>query len=327
MNGSAKSCGKFILIGEHFVVHGNSPAIAFPLKDLWCEVLVELSPVPRYLAKYEGVERGNEDEQMIKNLMGRATRAATDALRISLPAQSLFVQSRTNFPVSRGFGSSAAFSVALSRALLQFRSQIDKSQWELTDPHTELTRTASHIEKIFHGNPSGIDTAVILTEHGIIFDRADYEKAGKADRAHNRSVDFVLVDGGSREYSSQLVERVSAIKNDDQNQWRKFSDRTTQAAKDCIQGLSENTDSARHRLALAIDESQSVLSELGLSTDKINGTIMQAKKLGALSGKVSGAGGGGAVVLLALPGEGQTLAQKLRDSNHKVIAVSEVEKS
>src|SRR4051812_33526196 len=122
-----RACGKYILLGEHFVVHG-APALAFPLEDLWCEVKVSSSEHPHYSADFPG----HDDRESIENRMSRATYAIIDALRMDPASEHFKIESKSNFPISRGFGSSAAFAVALTRALEEYRKQIihEGADWD-----------------------------------------------------------------------------------------------------------------------------------------------------------------------------------------------------
>lgn len=317
MNGHGKACGKFILVGEHFVVDGSAPAIAFPLKELWCEVDVAPDVHPRYTAHYEGVERTNEDEDLIKTLMNRATHAASDALRLNVAMQPIRVSSSANFPVSRGFGSSAAFSVALSQALLDYRSKIDP-KWELTDPSREVARAAAAVERVFHGNPSGVDTAVILRGTGILFRKNNGAGEPEIAELPNRAADFVLADGGSRDASSDLIGRVAALRESAPALWADRRARIQDCVSRCESALARPDGATA--LAEAVRAAQVVLAELGLSTPRIEEIIAIATSNGALAGKVSGAGCGGAVVLVAPPGRGNAVARALKDQGVPVVA-------
>lgn len=272
---------------------------------------------PRYCAGYEGVERTNENEDLIKILMSRATHAAADALRLNIAMQPLRVSSSANFPVSRGFGSSAAFSIALSQALLDYRSKID-SNWELTDPAQEAARAAASVERVFHGNPSGIDTAVILRGTGILFRKNNGACEPEVAEMPNRAADFILADGGTRNTSSNLIGRVAAFREAGPELWANRRARIRDCVSRCT-GALRNPDGAP-ALAEAIRTAQEVLAELSLSTSRIEEIIAIATSNGALAGKVSGAGSGGAVVLVAPPGRGAAVADALKDRGVPVVA-------
>lgn len=123
----------------------------------------------------------------------------------------------SEFPVGAGLGSSAAFSVALTGALLS----------AFTDGHPkdvdlDLVREwAFESEKLFHGRPSGIDNSICTLGGAILF------KEGKImERVAISSVlPIVLVYTNVRRNTKTLVESASrrrekvSITKSNNNQW------------------------------------------------------------------------------------------------------------
>lgn len=303
------ACGKFILLGEHFVVHGSSPALAFPLPEMRCEVDVSPNHHPHYNAEIPG----ETNREIIERFMARATYAAADAMRVDVTAQPLRIESRANFRVSRGFGSSAAFAVALVRAFGQYRRDLVEGLGEPS--RDELLRGASAVEQIFHGRPSGVDAAVILEEHPVRF-----ENGAVVRRLKNNAVDFVVADSGARESCGTLVERVSQLRSREPAQWEKMSESLRAMVKECEHGLENGKAEA---VGAAVREAHGILAELGLSAPAVDAVLERGRRCGALAGKVSGAGGGGAVVLVAPAGAGAAVARKLRDAGVQVVSGGE----
>lgn len=71
----------------------------------------------------------------------------------------------SNLPTSAGLGSSAAFAVALVSSLLKLSGRIgDPGQQSFNSWSNEdmdiINQWAFVIEKIIHGNPSGVDNAI-----------------------------------------------------------------------------------------------------------------------------------------------------------------------
>lgn len=298
-----KACGKCILFGEHFVVSG-SPALALPLLDLACEVTVAPDNHPHYSAKFPG----NEDFEIVESVMARAFYAAADSLRLDISAQPMRVESVATFPVSRGFGSSAAFAVALARALGKYRDTIATEKAELS----ELIKGAAAVERIFHGQPSGVDAAVIFAEHPIRF-----EKGVIVRNVVNRAVDILVLDGGSRENCSALVGKVAEFRQTHPQQWAQMASMNGNLV-DCSEKALKDGDT--EAVAVAVQRAHAMLADLRLSTPSIDGLIRKAVELGALAGKVSGAGAGGAVLLVAKKGDGQALAERLKGAGYATMA-------
>lgn len=298
-----KASGKFILLGEHFVIE-KVPALVFPLHEVFTEVKVQPNHHPHYKANLVG----DEDIEAVESMMARATYAAANSLRMDIASQPLKVESTMNFPVSRGFGSSASFAVALVRALDSYRRTLipDHADWN------ELVKATSAIEQIFHGRPSGADAAVILAGRPIRF-----ENGAVLREVNNKAVDFVLVDSGGRENCAVLVRDVQDFRARDPKQWERMAEVMTGLVENCEKALGGDANG----VAQAVRTAQGILTELNLSNPEIDTLIERGRAHGALAGKVSGAGGGGAVVLVAERGKGAELARKLRDDGISVIGV------
>ncbi len=311
--------GKFILLGEHFVVHSQVPAIAMPLSDLWCEVTIEPSNKLEFYAEYDHVPKTNEDENQIHELMQKAFLAATSVFEIHSHSFQYKVSSRANFPISRGFGSSAAFAVALSKAVSKLNPQFS-SKPELQQKSL-LSTAAFTIEKIFHGNPSGLDTSVILENAPILFER---KAPGEfyIKRIQNNCVDILLLDSGPRESSAILIDRISKTRIHNPAKWNSHVHTIKNNAYICAEYLPISTDDAASKVVQAIQSTHGVLTELGLVSSKMSSIIEKAISFGALAGKASGAGTGGATLIIAKLGTGNVLKQKLEDSGIHVVSLS-----
>lgn len=301
---SGKACGKFILLGEHFVVHGV-PALAFPLRGLECEVKLK----PNHHFHFKANLTGEKDLATVESLMARATYAAANSFRIDLSGQPLRVESSANFPISRGFGSSASFAVSLVRALDEFRKHIigEYADWQ------ELVKATSAVEQIFHGRPSGVDASVILAGRAIRFEDGEVVRELK-----NASVDFVVVDSGGRDGSANLIAEVGQFRERHPEQWNAMAQVLRRLVDECETALGGGDALG---VARTVREAHGILSELGLSNPGIEALLDEGRRLGALAGKVSGAGGGGAVLLVANKGEGERVAQGLREAGHSVVGV------
>lgn len=301
----AKACGKIILLGEHFVVpHAGSddaPAIALPLRSVACEVEVTLAHEPGCVA--EGVAphlRG-----AIEAKMGEAVHAAATALGIDGP---LHARSRATVPFSRGFGSSAAFSVALTRAL----DALDTRAHDRTA--RDLGAVAHAVETVFHGAPSGLDTTVILAERAVRFHK------GRLVRfVPHPEIDLVAVDSGPRAGAAPIIARVKALRVREPAAWSRLAARMTGLVDACETALAHGHAA---RVGEIASDAHTILAELGLSEPRVETVLADAAALGALGGKISGAGAGGAVVLVARAGDGARLAGDLTSRGHSIVAVS-----
>ena len=294
---TAKACGKFILLGEHFIVTAASPALAFPVCELFCEVNVEEAPHNSFEAPC-AYTIGQE-----KEVKSRMEASLNTVLRfIKKEGFTFKLASNTNIPIQKGFGSSAAFSVALCRAITSY----------FGEDYGVLGNAIDAVESLFHKTPSGIDTTTILHQKPIRF-----EKGVGAKEIYNQACDFILLDGGMRQDTASMIAHVKSIRENNQKLWESLSLR--------MKNIIEIAEHALHHgdvddVVDSVREAQDILASLGLSNDKINSYIKESMNEGALVGKVSGAGGGGAIVLVTRRGEAHPIASRLKIRKLPVVA-------
>ncbi len=302
----ATACAKFILLGEHFIVHRACSAIVFPIPDLQCVVKLTPNNHQHYKAEFPV---SDVPKEVIENYMARATYAACSMMGVDITLQPLRVESSSNFPISRGFGSSASFSVALVQAINEYRKFLN-GQPLLNE---NLMKTAYSVESLFHKNSSGVDTTAVLQGRPLL-----YEKINQFQRIHNSCVDFVLVDSGQREGASSFVEKTTTFKEKNEKLWEGFSKKMQTLVHECVQALQGIDAKTVGCITL---EAHGILLELGLSSPVVEELLLEARKVGALGGKVSGAGGGGAVVLITKKSHGLILSNQLKQKGYAVISV------
>jgi geranylgeranyl diphosphate synthase type I len=280
--GHGRAFGKIILLGEHTVVYG-APALA------------------------AGIERGarasarllDPGEPSFLDVAGRrilADSAADDDLAKAFAAllaegtPPVAVEASTDLPPGGGLGSSAALAVAIARA-------VDAVTGFASGDEDRLLARAAAWERVFHGNPSGIDTAAAF--HGAIlrFSRAGDVPTLKILRF---PVELWLCVGWSGESSStrSMVEGVA-----------RMHARRPDVVERSIAGaaaLVENATLALEAgdltaLGKLMDLGQMILAGLMVSTESIERMCALARGAGALGAKLTGAGGGGSVIALVPP--------------------------
>jgi len=274
--------GKIILLGEHAVVYGY-PALAAAL-----DRGVEVAPVPTPAggplrldipAWNIAVTAGRAPDH---HRVGRALAAIADALGIDFPAVSLVGDAQ--IPVGAGLGSSAAMAVAVSRALLAHLGR-------KVDAKT-VTAAASASEAILHGRPSGVDVALAIAGGLGVFRRSSGLRPISA--AATPSLRVLVGPSGEPRETSAMVERVAeatAGRTDDA--------RLVELGRLTDLGTTALLDSELPRLGDAMTRAHGVLAELGVSTPKLDGLCEAARTAGAHGAKLTGAGGGGAVIAIA----------------------------
>ena len=287
MNGDGRgrelgsASGKVILLGEHAVVHGV-PAIAVGIDRGAHARAVRRDAGPCELAVESWDVEVREGDK--SSMLGRAFSALVRSTRDALASQGRTldpcrVEASAELPPGGGLGCSAATGVAVARAL---------------DPRAtvaEVAERAMEWERVFHGNPSGVDAAVAARGGCVYFER------GAPIVPVRPKCDLVLAVGSTGRASStkSMVDAVA----------KRLADHPAEVAAifDSIRGLVRD---ARHAieagdlraLGRALRENQSALAALALSTPEIDTMTTLAEAKGAFGAKLTGAGGGGCVIAL-----------------------------
>jgi mevalonate kinase len=270
------ACGKCILLGEHFVVHG-APAIALPLRTVCTEVRVEEE------ARAAGrIQLDCDIPQTASDLSHRLLERGRERLGIEAD-RSWRVAVRSGIPIGYGLGSSAAFSVALVGALAR-AAGIELSP----DGHNAL---AHELEKLVHGSPSGIDDTVVTHQRPIWFVRGERIRFLDATDAPR----LVLASCRSPGSTKEAVSSVRALKEANQELFARMCDHAGQLVRD---GLVAMLARDRQRLGRLLDENHELLRQLRVSTVELDCLVDAARKAGAHGAKLTGAGRGGFMLAL-----------------------------
>ncbi|MCS6797534.1 MAG: mevalonate kinase [Myxococcota bacterium] len=271
--------GKVILVGEHAVVYGH-PAIAAGL-DVGVHAQARASADDRLCIRPWG--RDVVADERSDEPLGRAFAALLRSGREGRPASPVCVEVMVQIPAAAGLGCSAALGVAIAGAL---------DEWlGLRRPLDERERLALAWEREFHGNPSGIDTAVSL-RGGVMWYRR-----GQAPEALRPACALllVLVDSGQPSSTREMVARVAAR--------REAQPALVGSTFDALGALAGRMREAlargdRDEIGRCFDAAHDGLCALGVSTERLDALCERARSAGALGAKPTGAGGGGCAIAL-----------------------------
>jgi len=291
--------GKVILLGEHAVVHG-CPAIAVGIER---GVTAEAKTAKRDLLRLSpwGMAIG-PDPDGHKPL----ERAFAAALALYPTRPKLEVSAAVELPAGAGLGCSAAIGVAVLDAIDQALG-IERSR-------TDLAESALAWEKVFHGNPSGIDNAMSAVGGVALYRRGDPLQPLRSNKP------LYLVVGYSGESSStkEMVASVARqLENDPGRVHKAF-----EAIEVLVRNAKLAIEAGDHvALGQLLDLNHAILSSLMLCTSKLEEMCQAARRAGALGAKITGAGGGGCMFALA-PKHGEAL--RLREVLGQDAFVAEV---
>jgi mevalonate kinase len=269
--------GKVILLGEHAVVHGY-PAIAAGIER---GAHAEAVPADRDLLLLDPWDLVLEPDPEGDEPLQRAFAAVLGTYEDRPP---LRVRCKAELPAGAGLGCSAAIGVAVLDA-------IDEAL-ERPRSRTELGEAALVWERIFHGNPSGVDNTMSAVGGVALFVR------GEPLRPIHSNKPLHLVIGYSGE-SSSTKDMVASVRR----QLESDPERVGKAFEG-IETLVRNAKLAIEAgdliaLGQLLDLNHTLLSSLMLCTTKLDAMCQAARAAGALGAKMTGAGGGGCMFALA----------------------------
>lgn len=270
--------GKLILFGEHAAVWGR-PAVGLPLPGALRLALDTSRPGPDFH------RLSRDDESTVEKLMDLLGREIPEP---AVPEGNWYAAG--NISRAGGFGSSAALCVVLSRMVL------GKSR-QSYDP--DVHRLANRLERVFHGHPSGIDTGMAGDLEPAVWRAAEDDiparEALVLPEIH-LAVGALPRTGNTAATVGALGERIRSGEDFAAAAMKELGDLTEEFITLCRNPAS-GADDVRKVGRLA-GRAQRVLAALELSIPELDYLLDISSRTGALGGKLSGGGAGGAFWLV-----------------------------
>ncbi|MFW5920471.1 MAG: mevalonate kinase [Polyangiales bacterium] len=281
--------GKVILLGEHSVVYGR-PALA-----------ASLGKGVRARAERAEQDRLEVEPWAVSVTPAEASdeplaRAFGEVLAMYEERPKLHVRAAVELPGGAGLGCSAALGVAVLRAL---------DETLVVDRDREALVEASMTwERVFHGNPSGVDNAMAAGAGMAIFRRGEpLEAVHVAEPVH-----LVIGHSGAPGSTKTTVAEV-----------RRQHEREPERVERIFDGIASLVRNARLAVEAAdwpglgklMDLNQALLSSLMVSTNELEEMCGAAREAGALGAKLTGGGGGGCMIALV---DDDETAERVRDT-------------
>lgn len=272
--------GKIILMGEHAVVYGQPAlAIPFPATKIKTTIGRKNGPVLLDCFFYDGLF-----SHAPERLLGLTSVIKQIVESFNQELQNFSIRIESSIPPERGVGSSAAVGIATIRALYDYFDQ------GLTND--DLLKWTNVSEVIVHGNPSGLDAAIISGETGL------YYIKGRPFMPFVFKLDAYLIVGDTGEMG-QTKSAVGDVK--------KLIESNPEYGEGIIKQLGSLTDDAKtfietnniKGLGESMSKAHDLLDKLGVSNGLLNQLVFVALDNGALGAKLTGGGRGGCIIALA----------------------------
>ena len=271
----AAASGKVILLGEHAVVYGH-PALVAGIEN-GAEATVARDTM-------SSITLGSRTEATDQGTLG----AALGALLTALDAPPLQVHVHLHIPAGCGLGASAATGVAVARATFEL---LEPTDTESPTRRHAILRAAQAWEKVFHGNPSGIDATAATLGGCFAFDR----KCGPQAITVGKPLHLAVAVADAPASTKAMVDKVAAMRAADPAHIEGVFAQIGQLAKTATRSIEEG---AARRLGELMNQNHALLQELAVSTQALDNACAWSRDAGALGAKLTGSGGGGCVIAL-----------------------------
>ena len=289
--------GKLILFGEHAAVFGH-PAIGVQLPE---RTTVAIDGPGRDTWDLEAV--AEEDRHIVQQLLERLETLLPELARRGRKA----VGVESSVPRGVGLGSSAALCSAAAGAALQMLGENpgasgSRRTWEL----------AHELERLFHGTPSGIDTGLSL-HAGLTAYTPRPPALPRWEQVPTASLWLVVGALPRALGSGALIRGVGDRMRAGETRVSEALSALGTIALQAREALARTVPAGGHEATVGrlAETAMGILRSLGLSDPALDMLLEEGKRWGALGGKLSGAGGGGAFFLV-LEGEASARTTAVR---------------
>jgi mevalonate kinase len=290
MRSSAKASapGKLVLFGEHFVVYDNTAVLAAINRRV--NVTVHVNNTDNINITSDLGLIGSFKDSRFSLLSGpQETRAILAPLcecaRLVLSERGcnrgLDIDLVSNLPESVGLGSSAACCVAITAAVDSLFHKPNR-YW--------ISEKAVESERLIHKDSSGADCH-ISTFGGLMY---FVKNEGFKKICCKKQLSLGLINTGRKHSTGKLVSSVKKFKETNVALFKVltlFSEIISQKAFVAISEGDEKT------LGNLMNQNHVLLQEIGVSDKKIDELINMCLTKGAWGAKLTGAGGGGSIIV------------------------------
>lgn len=299
----ASAPGKVIIFGEHFVVYNNEAIVAAINRRCYGRAEPTESSGVRIdsnlqLEHHPYAERPATklNEYGNKKLLEPLEIFCRNVLKEYAPEIGMQIHITSELAVGAGLGSSAASCVVLAAIL---RSIIEgPASKEISSFNKKwVFENALNCEEMFHNKSSGVD-CYVSTYGGLVQFAGSKSTVETTTSIENLRLPLYLINTRISHETSELV---SHVRRFSRNRSKYFNELTRDASAICSMGAKAIAKGSLEEIGLLMTQNHSLLKEIGVSNKEVEKIINICLKYGSLGAKITGAGGGGCILVLARP--------------------------
>lgn len=325
-HGKASAPAKVILFGEHFVVYGSPAILAAINKRISVDARAIINDDENKIVIRSDIgvagEYNNNSGEFNALKGGSKAKLVLDPLYSAIRQVLLMRNKKKNnnnvgievsissrVPPGIGLGSSAASCVATVAAV--------DSLFQENPSRQKVCELAMESERLIHKRTSGADCYV--STFGGLMQYYGKSKSFKKIETKGQSLCLVVANTGVNHSTSDLVAGVKKFR--DRNRIL-FKTLLKYASEICLQACTAIESGKCDKIGELMNENQIILQQLGISHDKVRDIIDICSKAGAIGAKITGAGGGGAVIALAASKQESTkIVSRIKEAGYQSFEV------
>jgi len=299
MKSVASAPGKIILFGEHFVVYG--------MKAMLCSIDKRITATSQFidekvirirssLGESEiSIDSSNSLEKVQQKFMKPFFYVAQKAIKENSVKNGIELVIESEIPSGVGLGSSSAACVAATASINGLFCKLSKN---------DVMKIAVQAERTIFEQNSGADSSVSTFGGLVSYDL----KNGFEDIASRNDLSFIISNSAQVHNTQDVVRQVRNFKEKNDDLFNKLCKLEIDIVNNAMSSLKEND---LNKLGLLMLENHNVLKQIGVSTEKIDLLVQEAKKT-SYGAKITGAGGGGCIISLVDDSNSENTLNNLR---------------
>jgi len=299
MKSIASAPGKIILFGEHFVVYG--------MKAVLCSIDKRITATSQFidekvirirssLGESEiSIDSSNNLEKVQQKFMKPFFYVAQRAIKENSSKSGIELVLESEIPTGVGLGSSSAACVAATASVNGLFCKLSKN---------DVMKIAVQAERIIFEQNSGADSSVSTFGGLVSYDL----KNGFENISSRNDLRFIISNSAQVHNTQDVVRQVRNFKEKNNDLFNKLCKLEIDIVDNAMSSLREND---LNKLGSLMLQNHDLLKQIGISTEKIDLLVEEAKKT-SYGAKITGAGGGGCIISLVDDSNSEDTLNNLR---------------